>query len=187
MSGLGGLYPGEVESYDPGARSCRVRIPGLTDGSSVLPEAFFNNPIGDRAGDTEIRILPGDKVWLMFEEGDPRFPVIMGYRTPRAGNSSGWRRWRHENIQLTAHQQFVVTVGSTTYTITSGLANLAGADLHVSGNILSGGNIAAAGDVVAAGNIGDQGGTKTMAGMRNTFNTHPGHFSPSNVVPGTSM
>lgn len=40
------------------------------------------------------------------------------------------------------------------------------ADLHVDGNIASGANVTAAGDVA------DQGGTKTMAGMRSTFNSH---------------
>jgi phage baseplate assembly protein V len=39
-------------------------------------------------------------------------------------------------------------------------------DLHVDGNIGSGANITAAGDVA------DQGGAKTMAGMRGTFNSH---------------
>jgi hypothetical protein len=102
MNMLPSLWPGEVASYDAVRRTCRVRIPGITDGSDTLPEAVFSNPLGDRAGETEIRILPGDAVWLMFEGGDSRFPIITGYRTPRAGNPDGWRRYAHANMELTA-------------------------------------------------------------------------------------
>lgn len=102
MNILPSMWPGEVASYDAQRRTCRVRIPGITDGSDQLPEAVFSNPIGDRADTTEIRILDGDPVWLMFEGGDARFPIIMGYRTPREGNPNGWRRFRHANMELTA-------------------------------------------------------------------------------------
>lgn len=102
MNNLPSLWPGVVDSYDAQARTCKVSIPGITDGSSDLPTAVFNNPLGDRAGDTEIRIIAGDTVWLMFEGGDPRFPIITGYRTPREGNPVDWRRWRHANIEMTA-------------------------------------------------------------------------------------
>lgn len=102
MNMLPSLWPGEVASYDAVRRTCRVRIPGITDGSDTLPEAVFSNPLGDRAGETEIRIEPGDAVWLMFEGGDARFPIITGYRTPRVGNPVYWRRWRHANMELTA-------------------------------------------------------------------------------------
>ena len=40
------------------------------------------------------------------------------------------------------------------------------ADLHVDGTVTSGA------DITAAGNVADQNGTKTMAGMRATFNNH---------------
>ena len=40
------------------------------------------------------------------------------------------------------------------------------ADLHVAGNVASGA------DITASGNVADQGGAKTMAGMRSTFNSH---------------
>lgn len=118
-----GLLPGEVDSYDPDARTCRVRIPGITDGSSALPVAVFSNPIGDRAdhadakSHTEIRILPGDAVWLMFEAGDPRFPIIMGYRTKREGNPVDWRRWRHANIEMTADNKLVFNAAEVVWNV----------------------------------------------------------------------
>lgn len=58
--------------------------------------------VGDRSENTEIRILEGDRVWLMFQNSDPRFPIITGYRAKETGNETAWRRWHHANIELTA-------------------------------------------------------------------------------------
>lgn len=129
-----GLWPAEVDSYDPAERTCRVRIPGVTDGSNVLPEAIIMPPIGDRAdaGDskdhTELRILPGDAVWVMFECGDPRFPIIAGARTKRAGNPTGWRRWRHANIEMTADGELVINAANVTWNITGNETRHIGGD-----------------------------------------------------------
>lgn len=114
MNILPSRWPGEVVSYDGPSRTCRVSITGITEGSTDLPIAVFENPLGDRPGDTEIRILPGDLVWLSFECGDPRFPIITGYRTPRVGNPVDWRRWRHANIEITADKQMRLISGEAT-------------------------------------------------------------------------
>jgi hypothetical protein len=197
-----GLWPGVVYSYDPDKRTCRVSIEGLTAGSGVLPEAVFCNPLGDRAGDTEIRILSGDLVWLMFECGDPRFPVIMGYRTPRTGNPKDWRRWHHKNIELIAESTFLITLGATTITVTDGLVDINATDTRLRGNLMVDGNtlikgtgqvlqtltvtqnimgmanimavagISAGANIIATGQVADAGGTKTMADLRTKFNTH---------------
>lgn len=199
MNIIHGMWPGVVSSYTPGARMCRVEIPGVTDGSDVRPEAVFNNSLGDNAETTEIRILPGDPVWLMFEGGDPRFPIIMGYRTPRTGNPTGWRRWQHANIQLTAENTLLITVGSTTITITDGLVHVQGADMHLAQNLIVDGQamvaqnlmvalgISAGTNVVATANIADQGGTKSMSDIRTKFNTHGGHYDSSNRIPDNLM
>lgn len=116
------LIPGIVRSYDPQARTCRVEIPGMTDGAEQLPEAEINQAPGDKSEHTEIRIIPGDRVWLAFINGDPRFPVIMGFRAKQTGNEVGTRRWHHENIETdadatqkhTAGESFTIQVGDTT-------------------------------------------------------------------------
>lgn len=101
-----GRYPAIVKTYSAARRTCRVEIPGLTDGGDVLPEAELEYPIGDksRAGAhaTEIEILPGDTVWVAFIGGDARYPIITGWRNPQAGNSTGWRRFHHANVELLA-------------------------------------------------------------------------------------
>lgn len=134
IESIPGLWPGEVDSYNQAARTCRVRIPGVTDGSAVLPEAVIMPPIGDRAyaadskDHTELRILPGDAVWLMFEAGDPRFPIIVGARPKRTGNPTNWRRWRHANIEMTADGELVFNATNVTWNISGNETR------HVGGN-----------------------------------------------------
>lgn len=101
-----GRYPATVKSYSPARRTCRVEIPGLTEGGDVMPEAEIEYAIGDKsragANSTEIDITPGDTVWVAFIGGDARYPIITGWRNPQAGNSTDWRRWHHKNIELLA-------------------------------------------------------------------------------------
>lgn len=131
MNNLPSLWPGVVVSYDRAERTARVSIPGVTDGTDTLPEAVFSNPLGDRADITEIRIDAGDAVWLMFEGGDPRFPIITGYRTPRAGNPIDWRRWRHANMELTADG--VLRLNATTVQINADAVQIASGSLTHNG------------------------------------------------------
>ena len=117
-----GRYPAIVKTYNQARRTCRIEIPGLTDGGDVLPEAEIEYPIGDKsragANTTEIEITPGDTVWVAFIGGDPRYPIITGYRNPQAGNSADWRRWHHANIELIADAEMRLVVGGTSVVIT---------------------------------------------------------------------
>lgn len=106
-----GLLPAIVDSIDREARIARVRIPGLTDGAAELPEAEFCNPIGDKSEHTEIRVLPGDRVWLAFAGGDTRYPVIVGYRPRQEENGIDWRRFEHANFQFQADSEFIIDAG----------------------------------------------------------------------------
>ena len=125
-----GRYPATVKSYDQATRTCRVEIPGITDGGDVLPNAEIEYPIGDKsrliAGQhaTELEILTGDTVWVAFIGGDARYPLITGYRCPSAGNDVNWRRIHHANIDLTADgvlniKATTINLNATTVTITS--------------------------------------------------------------------
>ena len=117
-----GRYPAIVKTYNQARRTCRVEIPGLTDGGDVLPEAELEYALGDRSrsgtNTTEIEITPGDTVWVAFIGGDPRYPIITGYRNPQSGNSADWRRWHHANIELIADAEMRLVVGGTSVVIT---------------------------------------------------------------------
>jgi len=117
-----GRYPAVVKSYDQSRRTCRVEIPGLTDGGDVLPEAEVEYSIGDksRSGqfETEIEILPGDTVWIAFIGGDPRYPIITGYRNPQTSNSVDWRRWHNKNIEMLADGTLRLAVGASEIVMT---------------------------------------------------------------------
>lgn len=101
-----GKLPAVVASYDKNRRECRVHIPGLTDGTGPGISAEIEYPIGDKskAGEfsTDILILAGDHVWVEFECGDARYPIITGFRNPRVGNGTDWRRFHQDNIELLA-------------------------------------------------------------------------------------
>ncbi|MBH2020063.1 MAG: hypothetical protein I8H91_11075 [Burkholderiales bacterium] len=40
-----GRYPAIVKTYNAARRTCRVEIPGLTEGGDVLPEAELEYPL----------------------------------------------------------------------------------------------------------------------------------------------
>lgn len=131
-----GRYPAIVKSYSQARRTCRVEIPGLTDGGDVMPEAEIEYPIGDKsksgAHSTEIEIVPGDTVWVAFIGGDPRYPIITGWRNPQTGNSTDWRRWHHANMELLADTLMKLIAGGN-FLIKSGATVTveAGAELNV--------------------------------------------------------
>lgn len=195
-----GMLPAEVDSYDEDARTCRVRIPGLTDGSSVLPEAVIMPPIGDRSyatdgkDHTELRILPGDPVWVMFEGGDPRFPIIMGARTKRAGNPTGWRRWRHANIEMTADNELVINAAKVTWNVSGDvIENIGGSQTTaVTGALgttagtstLSAGSHAITAATSITGNVALSGGTATHNGTNfGATHTHTEHDGFTTSAP----
>lgn len=143
-----GRHPAIVKSYDKNKRTCRIEIPGLTDGADVLPEAEIDYPIGDKsvsgAYSTEIEIIPGDTVWVEFIGADARYPVIISYRNPQVGNSIDWRRFHHANIEITADGVLklnatsleinapTVTINATDTNIVSKV-NVAGSELKHNG------------------------------------------------------
>ena len=141
-----GRYPATVKSYDQVTRTCRVEIPGITDGGDVLPNAEIEYPIGDKSRlvtgqhSTELEILTGDTVWVAFIGGDARYPLITGYRCPSAGNDVNWRRYHHANIALTADgvlnlNATTINLNATTVTITSTDTNVT-SKLKVTGSAL---------------------------------------------------
>lgn len=121
-----GKVPAVVASYDKGRRECRVHIPGLTDGSGPGMLAEIEYPIGDKskAGEfcTDILIQSGDLIWCEFEGGDSRYPIITGFRNPRVGNGTDWRRFHQANMELLATQLMNLIAGGHVLVQSTGAA-----------------------------------------------------------------
>lgn len=160
-----GRYPATVVSYSASSRTCRIEIPGLTDGGDVMPEAEIEYPIGDksRSGNktTEIEINSGDSVWVSFIAGDPRYPIITGYRNPGAGNSDGWRRFHHENIELLAKTLIKLIAGGelliqsdTHVLVKAPSATVDADDTEVTGSLTVNGVITGKGGIAVSGGSG---------------------------------
>ena len=160
-----GRYPAIVKSYNQARRTCRIEIPGLTDGGDVLPEAEIEYSIGDKsragANETEIEITPGDTVWVAFIGGDPRYHIITGYRNPQAGNSADWRRWHHKNMELLADALMnliargdVLIKSGSHVTVQAPSAMVQADDTHVTGNLTVNGAIVGKGGLAVSGGAG---------------------------------
>lgn len=72
-----------VENVDhpDGLLKCQIRLVGLWDGveSVSLPWAEYHLPVGARFNDGDFKPCKvGDYVWVRFDEGDTRFPIITG-------------------------------------------------------------------------------------------------------------
>jgi hypothetical protein len=120
MNNLFGKYPAEVVGYNPSTKRARVKIKGVTDGSSLLPEADIMYSVGDKNNHTDVRILVGDKVWVEFTNGgDSRFPLIVGYRNPESGNATGTRKWHHDAFEITADGVLTINADSVVINATS--------------------------------------------------------------------
>lgn len=138
-----GKYPAVVKSYSQATRECRVEIPGITDGGNVLPNAEICYPIGDKSVHgsyaTEIEILPGDKVWVEFLAGDPRYPIIVGYRNPTIGDSANWRRIHHKNIEQLGDEKIRIAVGQSQLVLTpdSILIEIGGSKIELNSSSIS--------------------------------------------------
>lgn len=99
---IAGKWPAIVKSVDRARREVRVEIPGLTDGAGVFPLAQIAYQLGDRSEATEIRVLAGDRVWVEFEQGDPRYPIITHYRARNTSNEPDTRRIVHDKHERIA-------------------------------------------------------------------------------------
>jgi len=106
------LHAGFIRSVDRGRREVRVEVAPYTDGASLLPLAQVMYPIGDDSTNTEIRLVEGAPVYVAFEAGDPRYPIIMGFRNPNVGNVVGMRRWNHDSFELNADETLTINAGT---------------------------------------------------------------------------
>lgn len=166
-------YPAIVSTVDRARREIRVEIPGITDGAELLPLAEIEYPIGDRTEATEIRIVEGDRVWVAFQGGDPRYPIITGFRAKHTDNEVGTRRWFHDNFETIANAQYrvqagerlILDVGGTLVTITPGLVQIDSAEVVVNGDTTFNGKVDIVGAATVSETLAVQGGISSAVSM----------------------
>jgi len=171
--------PAFIASYDDQRRTVRVSIPGLTDGAALLPEAQICYSIGDDYNFTEIQINEGIPVWVDFIGGDPRYPLVTGWRAPQSGNANGWRKWQHANIaaiaaqvlELVAGSEMTLTVGGTVVTLVDGKATIQATDTEITGNVVVDGTLTSKGAFTFESGMEGSGGEGGGAAMTINGNT----------------
>ena len=157
------LHAAFIRSVDRKRREIRVEVPPYTDGASLMPLAEVMYPVGDDSTNTEIRLVEGAPVYVAFEAGDPRYPIIMGFRNPNIGNVVGMRRWNHDNFELNADETFTINAGTAINLIVGGTSiKLTGAEIA---------SIAAAHKV--QGPVTQTGGDMTSDGISAQHHKHP--------------
>lgn len=171
-----GKLPAVVVSYNKDSRECRVHIPGLTDDAEMGLLAQIEYAIGDKssAGEfsTDIEIFPGDLVWVEFECGDARYPIITGYRNPQVGNGTDWRRFHQANIELLARQVINLIAGGVITIKSNVLVKIDAPLTHVVNDLTVGGLITGLGGMAISG--GDGSSFSGNVAANGDFFTHNG-------------
>lgn len=86
MNKYAGLYKGIVEDNEDPKKQGRlkIRVPSVHGNNKEVPWAVSGTPFG---------IYPpypkGTIVWVMFQGGDPHYPVFTGYSLKKNGGCCG--------------------------------------------------------------------------------------------------
>jgi len=159
-------YPAVVVSYDGVTRLAKIKLEPLDEGADTALDAELLYPLGDKSN-TAIEVLANDPVWVEFEAGDPRYPIIVGYRNKREGNDDTTRRYHHHgsfeiladniikikgNVKVIVESE-TVEVHATTVTVTATHTNITSL-VNITGNTSITGNLAVAGEIRGTGGSG---------------------------------
>lgn len=134
MDNLYGFYPGKILSYSGDSKTVQVSIEPYTNGSEDGIQAKIAYPVGFTDADLELAIVDNPDVWVFFENGQFRNPVVGFFRTRRTGSSTGVLRLRQKSIELIADEIKFITAKTTTT-----------GDAHTDGEVTSGGDMVAGG------------------------------------------
>jgi phage baseplate assembly protein gpV len=164
-------YPAVVMSYDANTRLAKIKLEPLDDGADTQLEAELLYPLGDKSN-TAIEVLSGDFVWVEFEQGDPRYPIIVGYRNKRTGNDDLTRRYHHHgNFEILADNiikikgNVKVIVESATVEVIATTVNVTASNTNINSLVNITGNTSITGNLAVAGAIsGTGGGGASIAG-----------------------
>jgi hypothetical protein len=143
-------YPAVVVSYDGNTRLANIKLEPLDDGADTMLEAELLYPLGDKSN-TAIEVLANDAVWVEFEAGDPRYPIIVGYRNKRTGNDDLTRRYHHANIELLA-DNLIKIKGDVKVIVEAATIEMTATTIKIDGDVTVKGDVTVtSGDVTADG------------------------------------
>lgn len=158
-------YPAVVMSYDANTRLAKIKLEPLDDGADTQLEAELCYPLGDKSN-TAIEILENDPVWVEFEQGDPRYPIIVGYRNKRTGNDDLTRRYHHHgNFEILADNiikikgNVKVIIESETVEVIATTVNVTASNTNINSVVAITGNTSITGNLTVAGAISGTGGS----------------------------
>ena len=158
-------YPAVVVSYDANTRLAKIKLEPLDDGADTQLDAELLYPLGDKSN-TAIEVLAGDFVWVEFEQGDPRYPIIVGYRNQRTGNDDLTRRYHHHgNFEILADNiikikgNVKVIVESETVEVIATTVNVTANNTNINSVVAITGNTSITGNLAVAGAISGTGGS----------------------------
>ena len=158
-------YPAVVVSYDANTRLAKIKLEPLDDGADTQLDAELLYPLGDKSN-TAIEVLAGDFVWVEFEQGDPRYPIIVGYRNQRTGNDDLTRRYHHHgNFEILADNiikikgNVKVIVESATVEVIATTVNVTASNTNINSVVAITGNTSITGNLTVAGAISGTGGS----------------------------
>lgn len=158
-------YPAVVMSYDANTRLAKIKLEPLDDGADTQLDAELLYPLGDKSN-TAIEVLAGDFVWVEFEQGDPRYPIIVGYRNQRTGNDDLTRRYHHHgNFEILADNlikikgNVKVIVESETVEVIATTVNVTASNTNINSVVAITGNTSITGNLAVAGAISGTGGS----------------------------
>lgn len=158
-------YPAVVMSYDANTRLAKIKLEPLDEGADTQLEAELCYPLGDKSN-TAIEVLAGDFVWVEFEQGDPRYPIIVGNRNKRTGNDDLTRRYHHHgNFEILADNiikikgNVKVIVESATVEVIATTVNVTASNTNITSLVNITGNTSITGNLEVAGAISGTGGS----------------------------
>lgn len=103
-----GYKRGTIVSYNKNARTAQIHVNGLTDGSSDGITAQIAYPVGESDKDTDRELIPGNEIFVFFEDGDPDCPVIAFNCSHGSGALVDTRRIRQKNIEVLARSKVLI-------------------------------------------------------------------------------
>lgn len=158
-----GYYPATILSYDAASRTARISVEPFTKDAPQGLKARFAYAIGEDDRKTEIKVVSGDEVWIFFESGQPRAPIIAFYRSHSVGVRIDTRAIEQENVEILANSQFAVMADHI---------NLYANGTDIYSDVTIHGQLIVTGDITGAEITGSA--VKTTSGKNLDTHTHSG-------------